>query len=74
MMSLNIAERMLQLLLLPALLYQPIVSYNLGGDSVIYTTYASFYSCHFSTRALDHYGSIPFLYWTKGSLTTDSGM
>jgi len=53
-MSLGIAARMLQLLGLPTLLYQHMVLYKLGGDSAIYIADASFYSCHFPTRALDH--------------------
>jgi len=29
-------------------------SYKLGGDIAICTTYATIYSCHFSTGAIDH--------------------
>jgi len=53
-MSLNIAERMLQLLGLPTLLYQPRVSYKLGGDNVICIVDATVYPCHFSTGVIDH--------------------
>ena len=48
-MSTSIVARMLQLLGLLALLYQPGVSYKLGGDSAVYTSTSDGSGlCHYS--------------------------